>query len=70
MAAALLTMPESAHRRSDSIAVLSPNMNLLLLHNTDLRSLSRYARPRFVICSAISWLRGRCGTKRTEMEAS
>jgi O-antigen/teichoic acid export membrane protein len=44
MAAALLTMPESAHRRFRFYCGLSPNMNLCCWHNTDLRSLTRYAR--------------------------
>jgi hypothetical protein len=44
MAAALLTMPESAHRRFRFYCGLSPNMDLCCWHNTDLRSLTRYAR--------------------------
>ena len=47
MAAALLTMPESAHRRFRFYCGLSPNMNLCCWHHTDLRSLSRYARHTF-----------------------
>lgn len=44
MAAAMLTMPESAHRRFRFYCGLSPNMDLCCWHNTDLRSLIRYAR--------------------------
>jgi hypothetical protein len=44
MAAAMLTMPESAHRRFRFYCGLSPNMNLCCWHKTDLRSLTRYAR--------------------------
>jgi O-antigen/teichoic acid export membrane protein len=44
MAAALLTMPESAHRRFRFYCGFSPNMNLCCWHKTDLRSLTRYAR--------------------------
>ena len=44
MAAAMLTMPESAHRRFRFYCGLSPNMNLCCWYNTDLRSLTRYAR--------------------------
>ena len=44
MAAALLTMPESAHHRFRFYCGLSPNMDLCCWHKTDLRSLMRYAR--------------------------
>jgi len=44
MAAAMLTMPESAHCRFRFYCGLSPNMNLCCWHKTDLRSLTRYAR--------------------------
>jgi hypothetical protein len=44
MAAAMLTMPESAHRRFRFYCGLSPQMNLCCWYNTDLRSLVRYAR--------------------------
>jgi Polysaccharide biosynthesis protein len=44
MAAAMLAMPESAHRRFRFYCGLSPNMNLCCWYNTDLRSLTRYAR--------------------------
>ena len=44
MAAAMLTMPESAHHRFRFYCGLSPNMNLCCWHKTDLRSLTRYAR--------------------------
>jgi hypothetical protein len=43
MAAAMLAMPESAHRRFRFYCGLSPNMNLCCWHKTDLRSLTRYA---------------------------
>jgi len=44
MAAAILTMPESAHLRFRFYCGLSPNMNLCCWHKTDLRTLTRYAR--------------------------
>jgi hypothetical protein len=44
MAAAMLAMPESAHRRFRFYCGLSPNMNSCCWHKTDVRSLSRYAR--------------------------
>ncbi len=44
MAAAMLSMPESAHRRFRFYCGLSPRMNLCCWHKTDLRSLTRYAR--------------------------
>jgi hypothetical protein len=44
MAAAMLAMPESAHRRFRFYCGLSPNMNSCCWHQTDLRSLTRYAR--------------------------
>ena len=44
MAAAMLTMPESAHRRFHFYCGLSPNMNSCCWHKTDMRSLTRYAR--------------------------
>jgi hypothetical protein len=44
MAAAMLTIPESAHRRFRFYCGLSPQMNLCCWYNTDLRSLARYAR--------------------------
>jgi hypothetical protein len=44
MAAAMLAMPESAHRRFRFYCGLSPNMNFCCWHKTDLRSLMRYAR--------------------------
>jgi hypothetical protein len=44
MAAAMLTMPEFAHRRFRFYCGLSPKMNLCCWHKTDLRSLTRYAR--------------------------
>ena len=44
IAAAILTMPESAHRRFRFYCGLSPNMNLCCWHKTDLRTLTRYAR--------------------------
>jgi O-antigen/teichoic acid export membrane protein len=43
MAAAILTMPESAHRRFRFYCGLSPHMNLCCWHKTDLRTLARYA---------------------------
>jgi hypothetical protein len=44
MAAAMLTMPEAAHRRFRFFCGLSPNMNSCCWHKTDLRTLTRYAR--------------------------
>jgi hypothetical protein len=44
MAAAMLTMRESAHQRFRFYCGLSPNMDLCCWHKTDLRSLTRYAR--------------------------
>jgi O-antigen/teichoic acid export membrane protein len=44
MAAALLTMPESAHRRFRFYCGFSPNMELCCWHQTNLRSLTRYVR--------------------------
>jgi O-antigen/teichoic acid export membrane protein len=44
MAAALLTMPESAHRRFRFYCGFSPNMELCCWHQTNLRSLTRYIR--------------------------
>ncbi len=44
MAAAMLTTPDSAHRRFRFYCGLSPDMNLCCWHKTDLRSLARYAR--------------------------
>ena len=43
MAAALLTMPESAHRRFRFYCGFSPNMNSCCWHKTDLRSVIRFA---------------------------
>jgi O-antigen/teichoic acid export membrane protein len=43
MAAAMLAMPESAHQRFRFYCGLSPNMNTCCWHQTDLRSLTRYA---------------------------
>jgi len=44
MAAAMLTIPESAHHRFRFYCGLSPHMNLCCWHKTNLRSLTRYAR--------------------------
>jgi hypothetical protein len=44
MAAAMLAMPESAHRRFRFFCGLSPNMTSCCWHKTDLGSLARYAR--------------------------
>jgi len=43
MAAAMLSMPEAAHRRLRFYCGLSPRMNTCCWHRTDLRSLTRYA---------------------------
>jgi O-antigen/teichoic acid export membrane protein len=70
MAAALLTMPESAHRRFRFYCGLSPNMNLCCWHNTDLRSLSRYARHTFRYMFRDFLVARTLRDKRTEMETS
>ena len=70
MAAALLTMPESAHRRFRFYCGLSPNMNLCCWHNTDLRSLSRYARHTVRYMFRDFLVARTLRDKRTEMEAS
>ena len=44
MAAAMLAMPDQAHRRFRFFCGLSPDMNTCCWHNTDLRSLARYGR--------------------------
>ena len=44
MAAAMLTMPEEAHRRFRFYCGLSPDMNSCCWHKTGVRSLARYAR--------------------------
>lgn len=44
MAAAMLTTPDTAHRRFRFYCGLSPDMNSCCWHKTDLRSLTRYAR--------------------------
>jgi hypothetical protein len=44
MAAAMMTMPESAHRRFRFYCGLSPNMDSCCWYETNLRSLTRYAR--------------------------
>jgi hypothetical protein len=44
MAAAMLAMPEQAHRRFRFYCGLSRRMNSCCWHKTDLRSLTRYAR--------------------------
>jgi hypothetical protein len=44
MAAAMLTMPDSAHHRFRFYCGLSPHVNSCCWHKTDLRSLTRYAR--------------------------
>ena len=63
MAAAMLTMPESAHRRFRFYCGLSPNMNSCCWHKTDVRSLTRYARHtvRYMFRDGTSSWRGRCG---------
>jgi O-antigen/teichoic acid export membrane protein len=70
MAAALLTMPESAHRRFRFYCGLSPNMNLCCWHHTDLRSLSRYARHTFRYMFRDFLVARTLRDKRSEMETS
>jgi O-antigen/teichoic acid export membrane protein len=72
MAAALLTMPQSAHRRFRFYCGLSPNMNTCCWHKTDLRSLARYARHtvRYMFRDADFFVARTVREKLTEIEAS
>ncbi len=71
MAAAMLTMPESAHSRFRFYCGLSPNMNSCCWHKTDLLSLARYAWH--TICYTFSYrdfFVGRTLRKKLEVETS
>ncbi len=70
MSAAMMTMPESAHRRFRFFCGLSPNMNLCCWHNTDLRSLTRYARHTVRYMFRDSLIVRRLREKRAELEAA
>jgi O-antigen/teichoic acid export membrane protein len=72
IAAAMLTMPESAHRRFRFYCGLSPSMNSCCWHKTDLRSLTRYARHtvRYMFRDGDFFVARSLREKLTEMEAS
>jgi hypothetical protein len=72
MAAAMLAMPESAHRRFRFYCGLSPNMNSCCWHKTDLRSLTRYARHtvRYMLRDGDLFIARRLREKLAEMETS
>ena len=70
MSAAMMTMPESAHRRFRFFCGLSPNMNRCCWHNTDFRSLTRYARHTVRYMFRDSLIVRRLREKRAELEAA
>jgi hypothetical protein len=72
MAAAMLTMPESAHRRFRFYCGLSPNMNSCCWHRTDLRSLTRYARHtvRYMLRDGDLFIARRLREKLAQIETS
>jgi hypothetical protein len=70
MAAAMLTMPESAHRRFRFYCGLSPQVNLCCWHKTDLRSLTRYARHTVRYMFRDFLVARTLREKRVEMETS
>jgi hypothetical protein len=72
MAAAMVTMPESAHRRFRFFCGLSPNMNTCCWHKTDLRSLARYARHtiRYIFRDGDSFVAQTLREKLAEIETS
>jgi hypothetical protein len=72
MAAAMLTMPESAHRRFRFYCGLSPNMNSCCWHKTGLRSLTRYTRHtlRYIFRGADSFVARTSREKLAEIETS
>jgi hypothetical protein len=70
MAAAMLTMPEFAHRRFRFYCGLSPKMNLCCWHKTDLRSLTRYARHTVRYMFRDFLVARTLREKRIEMETS
>src|ERR1022692_3659512 len=72
MAAAMLTMPDSAHRRFRFYCGLSPNMNSCCWHKTDLRSLTRYARHtvRYMFHDADFFIARLLREKLAEIETS
>jgi O-antigen/teichoic acid export membrane protein len=72
MAAAMLTMPESAHRRFRFFCGLSRNMNTCCWHKTDLRSMTRYARHtiRYMFHDAGFFIARTLREKLTQIETS
>jgi hypothetical protein len=69
MAAAMLAMPERAHRRFRFYCGLSPRMNSCCWYKTDLRSLVRYARHtvRYMFRDAEFFITRRLQEKMAEM---
>lgn len=72
MAAAMLTMPESVHRRFRFYCGLSPNMDSCCWHKTDLRSLARYAQHmvRYMFRDADFFVTRALREKLAEIETS
>jgi len=72
MAAAMLTMPELAHRRFRFFCGLSPNMTSCCWHKTDLKSLARYARHtlRYIFCDREFLVSRTLLEKLTEIQTS
>jgi len=72
MAAAMLTLPERAHRRFRFFCGLSPRMNTCCWHNTDLRSLMRYGRHtlRYMFRDGDYFVSRVLRDKRAEMQTS
>lgn len=70
MSAAMMTMPESAHQRFRFFCGLSPNMNQCCWHNTDLRSLTRYARHTVRYMFRDSLIVRTLRDKRAELDAA
>jgi hypothetical protein len=69
MAAAMLAMPEAAHRRFRFYCGFSPKMNSCCWYKTDLRSLTRYARHtvRYMFRDAEFFITRRLQEKMAEM---
>jgi O-antigen/teichoic acid export membrane protein len=72
MAAAMLCMPEMAHRRFRFYCGFSPDMNSCCWYKTDLRSLTRYARHtvRYMFRDAEFFITRRLQEKMAEIETS
>jgi O-antigen/teichoic acid export membrane protein len=72
MAAAMLTMPEQAHRRFRFFCGLSPRMNTCCWHKTDLSSLMRYGRHtlRYMFRDGDFFVSRVLREKRDEMQTS